>query len=223
MIRALADHAFRQPAGRLTVDAAQVPSGARLQKEFMMQLRLVGLLVAGWVLATLPSPSGAQDDEAGYRVKPGDILRISVWGEEALQGEVLVAPDGAFSFPLVGHVNARGRTAAELQQTVSERLAEYIASPVVTVSIAEINGNKIYVIGQVTRPGVFVMNPSVDVMQALSMAGGTTPFANLDEIRVLRRRENGQVALPFQYQAVIRGRNLDQNIQLESGDVVVVP
>jgi polysaccharide export outer membrane protein len=120
-------------------------------------------------------------------------------------------------------VDARGRTAAQLQQTVSERLAEYIASPVVTVSIEEINGNKIYVIGQVNQPGEFVMNPTVNVMQALSMARGTTPFAALDEIFVLRNGPTGQVALPFRYSAVIRGRNLEQNIQLQSGDVIVVP
>ena len=187
-----------------------------------MRLRLVALLLA-CILGALPLVGGAQSDEEGYLVKPGDVLGISVWGEPELQGTVLVAPDGAFSFPLVGHVDARGRTAMELQGTVGERLAEYIASPVVTVSLEEINGNKIYVLGQVNAPGEFVMNPAVDVMQALAMAGGTTAFASLDNILVLRRSPSGQTALPFRYSAVIRGRDLEQNVRLQSGDVVVVP
>jgi polysaccharide export outer membrane protein len=181
-------------------------------------------LIAGWILAIDPLVCGAQAaDLEGYAIKPGDLLDIAVWGEPELLGQVLVAPDGSFAFPLVGHVDARGRTAAELQQTVTERLGAYISAPVVTVSIAQINGNKIYVIGQVNGPGEFVMNPAVDVLQALSMAGGTTPFAALDDIRVLRRSASGQTALPFRYSDVIRGRNLEQNIQLQAGDVVVVP
>jgi polysaccharide export outer membrane protein len=94
---------------------------------------------------------------------------------------------------------------------------------VVTVSIQEIKGNKIYVIGQVNKPGEFIMNPSVDVMQALSMAGGTTPFAALGDIVILRRTPTGKQALPFRYNDVVKGKRLDQNIDLQSGDVVVVP
>ena len=187
-----------------------------------MQEKKALLLMAVWIFCVVPLVCGAQAPD-GYDVKPGDMLNISVWGEAELQGDVLVAPDGAFSFPLVGHVDARGRTAAELQQTVTERLGAYIAAPVVNVSIVQVNGNKIYVIGQVNGPGEFVMNPAVDVLQALSMAGGTTPFAALDDIRILRRSPSGQAALPFRYSEVLRGRNLEQNIQLQSGDVVVVP
>jgi polysaccharide export outer membrane protein len=165
----------------------------------------------------------AQTGDDDYLVKPGDILNITVWGEEELQGEALITPDGSFSFPLVGHLNSKGRTAAELQVMVSERLAKYLSAPVVTVSIGQVNGNKIYVIGQVKNPGAFVMNHAVDVMQALSMTGGTTPFAALNDILILRRVASGQVALTFEYSDVSRGRNLEQNIQLKSGDVVVVP
>jgi polysaccharide export outer membrane protein len=112
---------------------------------------------------------------------------------------------------------------ADLTKIVSQRLGKYISDPVVTVSVQEIKGNKIYVIGQVNRPGEFVVNPSVDVMQALSMAGGTTPFAALGDIVILRRTASGKQALPFKYNDVARGRNLQQNIDLQSGDVVVVP
>jgi polysaccharide biosynthesis/export protein len=166
-------------------------------------------------------PSVAQD--VGYTVKPGDTLLISVWKEPDLQGPVLVTPDGAFAFPLVGQVDARGKTVTALQKTVTERLQKYISDPVVTVSVQDIKGNKIYVIGQVLKPGEFVVNPRVDVMQALSMAGGTTPFASLSNIIILRRTGPEQVSLRFDYTDVSKGRNLQQNIELQSGDIVVVP
>ena len=170
-----------------------------------------------------PAPPRAAPD-AAYTVKPGDILTISVWKEPDLQGPVLVRPDGAFSFPLAGQMDARGKSVAELQQMVTDKLRKFISDPVVTVSVQEIKGNKVYVIGQVNKPGDFVVNPRVDVMQALSMAGGTTPFAALGDITILRRTDSGsQQALPFRYTDVVRGRNLDQNVMLQAGDVVVVP
>lgn len=162
--------------------------------------------------------------EETYTVQSGDILSISVWKEPDLQGPaVLVRPDGTFSFPLVGQVDARGKNVTELQQIVTQRLSKYISDPVVTVSVQEIKGNKVYVIGQVTKPGEFIVNPRVDVVQALSMAGGTTPFAGLNNIIILRRKGTVQTALPFHYSDVAKGRDLSQNILLESGDVVVVP
>jgi polysaccharide export outer membrane protein len=158
-----------------------------------------------------------------YRVQPGDLLFISVWKEPELQKEVLLRPDGAVTCPLSGEINARNKTVEDLRVELTERLARYIPDLVVTVSVLEINGNKVYVIGQVNEPGQFIVNPRVDVMQALSMAGGTTPFADLKNIRILRRVGDEQTALEFRYDDVIRGRNLEQNIVLQSGDVVVVP
>src|ERR1700737_941969 len=125
----------------------------------------------------------AQD--AAYTVKTGDMLKVSVWKEPQLQGPILISPDGGFSFPLVGEVDGRGKTVAELQVIMTQRLSKYISDPVVSVSITEIHGNKVYVIGQVAKPGEFIVNPRVDVMQALSMAGGTTPFASLSNIIIL--------------------------------------
>jgi polysaccharide biosynthesis/export protein len=178
----------------------------------------------GMLLSLVFSGAFAAPVESSYTVKPGDILSISVWKEPDLQGPVLVRPDGQFSFPLAGQLDARGKTVQELQQTVTERLKKFISDPVVTVSVQEIKGNKVYVIGQVQKPGEFVVNPRVDVMQALSMAGGTTPFAALGDIIILRRNDAGQQqAMPFRYTDVARGRSLDQNITLQAGDVVVVP
>jgi polysaccharide export outer membrane protein len=161
--------------------------------------------------------------DESYKVLPGDMLRISVWGEENLEDEVLVRPDGAISFPLCGDISARNRSVTELQEDITERLSRYISDPVVTVSVAQVLGNKVYVIGQVNRPGDYVVNPRVDVLQALTMAGGTTPFANLNDIKILRRTGDRQEAFQFRYDDVIKGRNLEQNVILQSGDVVVVP
>jgi polysaccharide export outer membrane protein len=180
-------------------------------------------LLAWCVVMALAWATNALAQDPNYTVKPGDLLSISVWKEPDLQKETLVRPDGSFSFPLVGEVDAKGKTVADLNKTLSQRLTKYISDPVVTVSIQEIRGNKVYVIGQVNRPGEFIMNPSVDVMQALSMAGGTTPFASLGDIVVLRRTPTGKQSIPFRYNDVVKGRRMDQNIDLQAGDVVVVP
>ena len=196
-----------------------------------MPLRPLRALCAGAAalafLAGVPGIAGAQQTtlkDAPYTVNPGDTLSISVWKEPDLSGPVLVRPDGTFSIPLAGQIDARDKTVAQLQQVIAQRLHKYIADPVVTVSAQDVKGNKVYVIGQVTKPGEFVVNPRVDVMQALSMAGGTTPFASLNNIVILRRTGNGQQeAIPFRYKDVAGGRNLDQDITLQAGDVVVVP
>ena len=158
-----------------------------------------------------------------YEVQPSDVLHVSVWREPELTQQVIVRPDGAFSFPLVGEVNAVGKTVEELRRELVQQLTRIIPDVVVTVSVLEIRGNKIYVIGQVNTPGEFIVNPRVDVMQALSLAGGTTAFASPSEIFVLRRDGTQQRRLPFNFDAVLRGRELEQNVLLRSGDVVVVP
>jgi polysaccharide biosynthesis/export protein len=189
-----------------------------------MSLRAgLSILILSFVSSVLmPSLASAQAP-ASYQVKPGDVLEISVWKEPDLQRTVLVRPDGGFSFPLVGEVDARGKSVAELNKLVSDRLSKYIAEAVVTVTVQEVKGNKIFVIGQVNKPGEFIVNPSVNVMQALSMAGGVTPFAATNDIKILRRTGTAQQALPFPYGDVVRGRSLNQNVELVSGDIVVVP
>lgn len=161
--------------------------------------------------------------EGAYKVQPGDRLRVSVWGEQELQTELLVAPDGVIAIPLVGEISIVGKSIAILRQEITEKLKKYIADPLVTVTLSEVLGNRVYVLGQVNRPGQFVVNPAVDVMQALSMAGGATAYASLNNIIILRRTGTGQIAIPFKYGDVAAGRNLEQNIVLKSGDVVVVP
>jgi len=162
-------------------------------------------------------------DSDNYLIQSGDLLEVSVWAEENLEREVAVQPDGRISFPLVGVIDASGSTVEQVQDRVATRLAVYIPDPVVTVSIKEIRGNRIYILGQVQNPGQFIMNPIIDVMQALALAGGTTPFAELNDIKILRRSGATQALIEFRYADIARGRNLQQNILLKSGDVIIVP
>jgi polysaccharide export outer membrane protein len=160
---------------------------------------------------------------AGYQVQPGDVLTVTVWKETDLTGDLLVRPDFGLSFPLVGELDARGKTVDQLRAEIAERLKKYIPSPVVTVATKAVAGNHIYVVGKVQRPGEYPVVRNVDVMQALSLAGGATPFAAVNDIIVLRRAAAGQIVLHFQYNDVARGRDLGQNVVLQPGDTVVVP
>lgn len=190
-------------------------------------LTLGGLLfVAAGRADDSSTPAGVSPAEVvtgTYTVNPGDILEISVWKEQDLQRQSLVRPDGYFSFPLTGDIRAEGRTIEQVRQEVGSRVSRFVPEPVVSVSILEPRGSKVYVIGQVQRPGEFPINRFVDVVQALSMAGGTTPFAQLDSIKILRREGNAQLAIPFAYSDIAAGKRLQQNIVLKPGDTVLVP
>jgi polysaccharide biosynthesis/export protein len=168
-----------------------------------------------------PPPSPLVDDR--YGIQPGDLLAISVWHEPDLTREVRVSPDGRVTYPLIGELNVEGLTAGELRTQIEAGLARYITAAAVDVSIKEVMGNRVYVMGKVNRPGVYPFTKNLDVVQALSLAGGTAKFAEIDKIRILRRVEGQQQAFKFRYSDVERGRDLEQNIVLKSGDVVVVP
>ncbi|HJY78354.1 MAG TPA: polysaccharide biosynthesis/export family protein [Burkholderiales bacterium] len=161
--------------------------------------------------------------EEAYRIGPEDVLEISVWKEEALKKDVLVRPDGEISFPLAGDIQAAGRTVAELRGELSKRIEKYIPDPVVSVLVNRVASNKIFVIGRVNKPGDFAAGRYVDVLQALSIAGGLSPFADEKDIKVIRKENGKDLVLPFDFRAVSRGQKLEQNIRLQGGDVVVVP
>src|SRR5262245_22212176 len=179
------------------------------------------------------SPAAAQEkagaaaataDKTGeYRLHAGDSITVSVWKELDLQRKVMVRPDGRFSFPLAGEVQAAGRTADEVRVEIENSLKKFIPEAVVTVIIEDFSGNRVYVIGQVNKPGMFIMNPTLTVLQALSLAGGSTPFAKLDGISIVRGSGAAQKTMPFRYSQVVEGKSLEQNITLDSGDVIVVP
>ena len=173
--------------------------------------------------AAAPQGSTAAAPQGTYQLQPGDLLEVSVWKETDLQREVLVRPDGGLSFPLAGEVEATGKTVEALRLILTQRLQKYIPTPVVTVAVKSVGGNHIYVVGKVNRAGEFPFSTPLDVMQAISLAGGATSFAALNDIVILRRQNGQQQAFNFRYLDVARGRELSQNIQLESGDTVVVP
>jgi polysaccharide biosynthesis/export protein len=204
----------------------------------MLQRFLLACLVfALWPLGTAPvsaqapadgKPAAvasrvANIDPSTYRVGPEDVLEISVWHEDALKKEALVRPDGGISYPLVGEVQAAGKTVLEIREEIAQRLEKFIPDAAVSVTIVKVGSQRIYVIGKVNKPGEFPVGRYVDVLQALSMAGGLTPFADSNDIRIMRRDGARQAVLPFEYNRVVRGDKLDQNIQLRAGDVVVVP
>jgi polysaccharide export outer membrane protein len=193
---------------------------------------IVGMLASGMLgaaetvteIAPPATEAPPPADESGtYLVNPGDVLNILVWKEQELQAQVVVRPDGFFSFPLTGDIRAQGNTVEQIRVELTERVGRYVPDPVVSVSIFQPLGSKVYIIGQVNRPGEFPANRYVDVVQALSMAGGMTPFAQVDSIRVLRRDGATQTAIPFAYSEVAAGRRLQQNIVLRPGDTVLVP
>jgi polysaccharide export outer membrane protein len=161
--------------------------------------------------------------EAAYLLGPEDTVKISVWKDEQLTQEVIVRPDGMISFPLVGDVIAAGRTVEDVRLELVKRLNKFVPNPHVAVMVTKILSTKIYVTGRVTRPGEFLVGHYTDVLQALSLAGGLTPFAAENDIKILRREKGVQKVYPFRYGDVRNGKALELNILLQRGDVVVVP
>jgi polysaccharide biosynthesis/export protein len=163
------------------------------------------------------------ESTAAYRLNQGDSILISVWGEDTLQKDVKVLPDGSISFPLVGRIEVANSTAPDVEKRVTEKLKTYLSDPQVTVLISSIEGNKFYIIGKVLRPGSVLLTGPMTVLQALSYAGGLDKFADLGEIKVLRDTNKGQVVIPINYGKLINGQNLESNILLRTGDTILVP
>ncbi len=168
------------------------------------------------------TPAVAVPDPA-YRLGPEDAIEIAVWKDDTLKSTALVRPDGGISFPLVGDLQVAGKTAAEVREEVVRRLGRFVPDPEVTVSVVRVASYRVYIIGRVNKPGDIVVGRPIDVLQALSLAGGLTPFAVEDDIRIIRRVNGKQVALPFDYTRLRKGGDLSQNITLRSGDVLLVP
>jgi polysaccharide export outer membrane protein len=190
---------------------------------------LICLAVAAVVATSSAAAQETAVNDNSYRINGGDLLHISVYGEQNLDKDVPVQPDGGIAFPLVGNLNARGMTLKELQGKIATNLRESqyfpnITDNEVTVSMVKATGNSVSVVGQVKAPGTFAYDTQLDVMQALSLAGGLTPFASKSKIKILRRDHAGtQTAILFDYSEVEDGEQLDKNILLRGGDVVVVP
>ena len=183
----------------------------------------IAIIVLGLSASARAEETSVSTIPAGYQIAAEDVLDISVWREPDLTKQVVVRPDGGISLPLAGSVNAMGLTTSELEESIRTKLAAYIPDAVVTVSIVQLRGLRVYVTGQVRRPGQFEVGRYIDVLQAITLAGGFTPFADVSNIQVLRRQGGKEERFEFNYKQVERGKNLDQNIQLTTDDVVVVP
>lgn len=193
-------------------------------KCYRIFLILFIIFSASTVSAETEVDSASQEPiSQSYQIGPGDLLKISVWKEESMQLDVLVTPDGGITFPLVGEIKAGGLTTKALSDVLVIKLKRYIPTPNVTVAVLQSRSNKIYVIGKVNRPGEFLATGYMDVLQALTMAGGLTPYADSDEIKIIRRVGSISQIKSFDYEKVISGERLDMNIILKAGDTVVVP
>ena len=191
-----------------------------------MLILVLAVLVSG-VLSYNSNAMGATPAapavDPGYRLGAEDVLFVSVWKDEQLTREVVVRPDGVFSFPLVGDIQAEDRTVEEIRVDLVKRLTKYIPNPNVSVSVIKVLSYKIYVVGRVNKPGEYLIGHYTDVLQALSLAGGLTPFAAENDIKVLRRVRGQQKVFLFRYGDVRKGQDLEQNILLQRGDSVMVP
>jgi polysaccharide biosynthesis/export protein len=169
------------------------------------------------------SISTARAEEEIYTICPGDVLQISVWKEDTLDREAVVLPDGNVDFPLIGSVKAAGKTTTQIQSAIKAKLKKYIPDASVSVVVKADLGHTVSVIGQVTKPGELIMSHHLTVMQALSQAGGLTPYASEHHIIILRQQDDKETSIDFPYSDVVEGDDLDQDITLKPGDVVVVP
>jgi polysaccharide export outer membrane protein len=162
-------------------------------------------------------------DQDHYLLGPEDAIEISVWKEPELTKQLVIRPDGKITYPLIGEVKAAGLTVKQLQEEILKRLEKFVTDANVTVILLKTQHYKLYVTGKVNKPGDFIVGRPVTVMQALSMAGGLTPFAAPSRIVILRKGGGKEEVFSFDYNAVSRGNNLEQNRTLKPGDVVVVP
>jgi polysaccharide export outer membrane protein len=197
-------------------------------------------VLTSWFLIAIlvGSVTGCAGDQANYKVDmvapsefllgPEDVLTVTIWKNQDLSREVVVRPDGMISMPLVGDIQATGLTANLLAKRIAERLTEYLASPIVFVQVKDVNSYFIYVMGEVAKPGKYSLKSYANVMQGISLAGGFTPYAKKNKIKVLRVSADGQngkhqVEIPVQYDDILKGNGVPGNFFLRIGDVIVVP
>ncbi|MHC1729273.1 MAG: polysaccharide biosynthesis/export family protein [Syntrophobacteraceae bacterium] len=158
-----------------------------------------------------------------YLIGPPDVVEISIWGEPELKRDLVVRPDGRVSFPLAGEIEVAGKTTAQVKELVEKRIQTYIPQANASVIVTQLGSLQFYVIGKVNKPGMYNVAKSLNVLQALSLAGGFTPFAKEGDITIIRSSGKETTRLPFSYDHVKDGKKLEQNIMLKRGDVVLVP
>jgi polysaccharide export outer membrane protein len=162
-------------------------------------------------------------NDSHYIIGPGDVLDIALWRDDALARQVVVLSDGKISFPLIGEVVAAGKTIVALKKDIADKLVDYVPDAVISVEVKQSNSMLIYVTGRVNSPNRFPVNANITVLQGLSLAGGLNPFAKRNKIKIFRQEGDKTKVFLFKYDEIVDGKNLDQNITLKRGDVIVVP
>jgi len=206
------------PAILLVSFSMSVPAEGQARKDIKSESARV--LTAGEVIS---QPTKAATDDPNYSIAPEDVLTIDVWKEPEISRTVPVRRDGKISLPLLNDLQAAGLTPTQLGSEIVERLRATIVHPQVTVIVAQMSSLRIYVLGQVNRGGAYPLVPDMTVMQALSIAGGFTPYANVKKIHVMRKGNGASHIFVVNYKEVASGRKAEQNIQLKPGDTIVVP
>jgi len=173
-------------------------------------------------VAQAPAKTPATQDP-NYIIGAQDVLDISVWKEPELTRSVPVRPDGKISIPLLNDVQAAGLTPTQLAMRITSDLKKFVTNPQVTIIVTQINSQRIYILGEVSRAGAYPLLPQMTMLQALSSAGGFTQFANLKKIYMFRMENGKQVKYPFNYKDVVNGKRPDENVVLRAGDTIVVP
>jgi polysaccharide export outer membrane protein len=162
-------------------------------------------------------------DDPNYVIGPEDEVTVTVWREPDISRTVPVRPDGKISLPLLNDVQASGLTPMQLTNEITSRLTKFISAPQVTVIVTKVTAQRIFVMGEVGRAGAYPLVPSMTALEALSIAGGLTPFAKQSKIYILRMENGKQLRLPLNYKDVLSGRRPEQNVFLKSVDTIVVP
>ena len=180
---------------------------------------LVFAAALGYILMGAPVPGRAED----YIIEPPDVVEISVWGEQELKRDLVVRPDGKVSFPLAGDIEIGGKTTSQVKELVEKKLQQYIPQANASVIVSKLESLQFYVIGKVNKPGMYNVAKNLNVLQALALAGGIATFAKESDIIIVRSSGQDTVQIPFNYDQVKGGRKLEQNIELQRGDVVLVP
>jgi polysaccharide biosynthesis/export protein len=168
----------------------------------------------------LPRASATPTQE--YAIGPDDLLAVVYWGDKDLSAEVVVRPDGFISLPLINDVQALGLTPGALAERIRQLAAVYLEEPNVTVVVKQINSRKVFITGEVGKPGQYQLSGPTTVLQLIAMAGGLTPFAKTEGIAIIRTGPGGPVTFTFNYKKAARLEDLDSNIVLLPGDTVIV-
>ena len=165
----------------------------------------------------------AKPHDNSFVIGNDDVLAINVWKEPDISRSIPVRSDGKISLPLVGEVQAAGLTPLSLEKEIAIRLKNYISEPEVTVMVQQVNSQKFNILGQVVKPGSYMVVNSLTVLDAIALAGGFRDFAKQKSIYVLRQGSAGESRLAFNYKEVSQGKNMSQNIKLQPGDTIIVP